>query len=341
MNDGDRVERDELVRDRLHLLAEDVEPRPDALPVLLAATRRRRRGRHIPLFAALTAATAVAVFFAVLVVVPGQRSAEPASIDPNSYVAQPSPGTVAEFDLGTGARGRQRAEVPGATGVLAADGEHAYAVSRAGGIGRIVQLGPDGIERTVPGTGDVRGRVSAAGGRIAFATGDAVAVLHGGTRATVPLPPGQRVRDLAVSQDGALAVLTTQRAGSAAELHVRPAEGGSWRSLPQASGCGPVAVSFSGPDVAALQPVSCSDPRLRVSTLRPEDGRIVGGGAVLPTRQPLEAGQAQLSTDASGRHLVSVPDHGQWLVDGSDVRSVPWPCTREGECASAPGVLPS
>lgn len=338
MNDGDRAERERQVRDRLHRVAQDVDPRPDALPVLLATTRRRRRRRHVPLL--IAASAAAAVFLAVLVV-PGRHSAEPASVGPDGYVAQPRPGTVAEFDLGSGGHDRQLADVPGATGAMAADGEHTYAVSRVAGTGRIVQLGPDGTERVLRGSGDVRERVSAAGGRVAFSTGDALAVLHEGTRATIPLPPGLRVRDLAVSQDGALVVLADVDGDSNAALYVRPAEGGAWQPLPTTLGCGPVAVSFSGPDVAALHPVSCADSRLRVSTLRAEDGRIVGGGAVLPARQPLEAGAPRLSTDSLGRHLISIPDHGQWLVDGADVRGVPWPCTREGECASAPGVLPS
>lgn len=143
MNDGDRAEREELVRDRLHRLAQHVEPRPDALPVLLAATRRRRRRRHAPLLAAVAAGAAAAVFFAVLVVVPGQHSAEPAGVRPDGYLAQPLPGSVAEFDLGSGAHDRELADVPGATGGIAADGERAYAVSRVGGTGRIVQLGAE------------------------------------------------------------------------------------------------------------------------------------------------------------------------------------------------------
>ncbi|MBE9374616.1 hypothetical protein IQ251_09165 [Saccharopolyspora sp. HNM0983] len=334
MSDADR---EELMRERLHRLADDVDPRPDALPTLLAATRRRHRRRHVPLLVAVTAAAAVAVLSAVVLVVPGRNAAEPVSVGPDSYLAQPRPGVVAEFDLGSGAHDRRLAEVPAATGALAADGERVYAGTADG----IVQLAPDGTGRALPGTDDVPERISAAGGRVAFPTAGAVAVLHGGARTSVPLPPGLRVQDLALAPDGALAVLAAAPGESAARLYVLPAGAHDWRPLPDPSGCGPVAVSFSGADVAALQPVSCTDPRLRVTTLRAEDGRIVGGGAVLPAERPLEPGEAGLSTDALGRHLVSVPGGGQWLVDGAEVRDVPWPCTREGECAPDPGVLRS
>jgi hypothetical protein len=337
VRDGNDEADADLVRAHLSRSVEDVEPRPDALPRLLAATRRRPARR--PVFktagAALAATAAVLV---ALVVLPEWRPGPPApvSIRPNSYVAQREPGVLASFDVASGHQLHRLARVSGRPAdALAADGQRVYAVARARDGLQIVEVAPNGAKRVVREVPpEARPTALAAGGgRVAYADRDAVVVVLGTRQQRVPLPAGSAVRDLAVGSDGRLAVLTGKPADDRGELRVLP-PGATRMSEPLAGGtsdCGPRAVAWSGPDIAALSPVRCGSPRVRVQILSPEGSRIGAGTPFETGPAPLGEG-VRLSADRVGRFLVSAPDSRQWLVDGSGARAVPPACAPDGSC---------
>ncbi|GAA0532873.1 hypothetical protein GCM10011581_17620 [Saccharopolyspora subtropica] len=342
MNDGNSAREAELVRAHLHRLVEDVEPRPDALPRLLAAARRRRSPRR-PLIAALGAVGAAAVAFLVAVVfVPQQPELAPVSVQPNTYLAAPQPGVIASFDVLSGQENSQVATVTGAdTTVLAADRDRVYTVVSTADGRRVAEVSARG-QRVLPGkVGDSR-VLAAGGGRVAYLDGTDVVVVHDQQQHRIPVPAHLRVEDLALAADGRLAVLVTPRdGGQASSVLVLPPDATSLSARVEATSgeaCGPVAVAWTGRDVAALQPVDCADDRLRVATFAGDSGRKIGAGTVFRT-PPLAPGSARLSTDVLGRFLVSTAGQGQWLVDGSAVRPIPPACTTDGVCAAGPGTF--
>ncbi|WP_243789376.1 hypothetical protein [Saccharopolyspora gloriosae] len=332
MRDPDDTQGVDELRSRLHALVDDVEPRGDTLPRLLAARQRRsRRPSRRPLIAAGGVAVAAsAVFLVALTVVPGTtpHQAAPVSIAPNSYVAAPDPGTLASFDVLTGQRHEVLADVGGPVrGGLAADGDRVYATVPAAGGSDIVMLGPDRSVRPVAHRTGTDTALAAGGGRIAYADGDGVTVEGTGQQQRIPLPAGRQALDLAVDHDGTLAVLTSQ-----SEIHiVAPGNTELGEPMPKspAGTCPPQALAWADSEVAVLTSAECGNPpaeRMRVTTLDRDSGAAIGGGAPFDTGGALTAEQVQLSVDRVGRYLVSVADGRQWLVDGADTRPVAPAC---------------
>ena len=352
--DGVRDEDVELLRGRLHQLVEDVEPRGDALPKLLSAIRRRRLPRSRPLLAAGGAAVAAtAVFLVALLVFPHapERDAEPVSVRPNSYVAAAGDGAVASFDVVTGRRLGEVGRVPGAVvGPLAADGHRVFAMVANGphrevvevaGSRRVASVGPDSSATAL----------AAGGGRVAYLDGGAIAVTGPGAERSIPVPDERIVVDLALDGGGRLAVLTTApepgrpgtgTAGSGqTAMHIVEPDATSMTDRPAISTtaeCGPIAVAWTGQDLVAAQPVDCAATRTRIATLDGDSGARIGAGVPFETGA-LDAGQVQLSTDRLGRSLLATTGSRQWLVDGSEVLTVPAPCTSGGGCAGSPGTF--
>ncbi|QIZ36492.1 hypothetical protein [Saccharopolyspora sp. ASAGF58] len=342
MNDGNSTRDVDLLRAQLHRLVEDVEPKPDALPRLLAATRGRRSPRR-PLLALVGAvAVAAAAFVVVSLGIPRQQEPEPVSVQPDSYLAAPAPGVIASFDLRSGRENQEVARVDGAdAGVLATDRDRVYTTVSTSDGRRIVEVLLRGGQRVLPGDiGDGR-LLTAGGGRVAYLDGKAVVVVHdGGQQQRIAIPPELRVDDLALADDGRLAVLAGHQGSQALVLLLAPdatSLAGHVDAVPDAT-CGPVAIAWSGRDVAALQPVDCGGEQARVATFAADSGRKIGAGVPFRT-PPLAAGQARLSTDPLGRFLVSTKGKGQWLVDGSVIRPIPPACTDDGACAEGPGVF--
>lgn len=343
MKDGNSTRDVDLLRAQLHQLVEDVEPRPDALPRLLAATRRRRSPRR-PLLAVVGAAAVAAAAFVVvsLVGIPGQQEPEPVSVRPDSYLAAPAPGVIASFDVRSGRENQEVARVDGGDGgVLATDHDRVYTTVSTSDGRRIVEVLLRGGQRVLPGDiGDGR-LLTAGGGRVAYFDGDAVVVVRGSQQQRIAIPPELRVDDLALADDGRLAVLAgNQGSRQALVLLLAPdatSLAGHVDAVPDVA-CGPVAIAWSGSDVAALEPVDCGGEQARVATFAADSGRKIGAGVPFRT-PPLAAGEAQLSTDPLGRFLVSTRGKGQWLVDGSVIRPIPPACTDDGACAEGPGVF--
>ncbi|GAA4858508.1 hypothetical protein GCM10025787_48790 [Saccharopolyspora rosea] len=341
MNERNSTRDEDLVRTQLHRFVEDVEPSPDALPRVLAAARRRRSPRRNLVLAAGAAVTATAAFLVALLVIPDGRDAEPVSVQPNSYLASPTTGVIASFDVLSGHENREIARIAGArAGVLAADGDRAYTAVDDHGRIRIVEVWAGGrrVVGEVPGTD--RPVLAANAGRVAYVDGNAVTVLRGQQRRSIPVPPGLRVHDLALAPDGRLAVLAGPPDSPRSSVSVVAPAGMSLDGRPEATppdGCGPLAVTWSGHDLAALQPVDCSG-QVRVATFDSDSGRQLGAG--VPFRAgPLVPDSVQLSTDRLGRFLISTGATGQWLVDGSVVRQVPPACSAGGACAGTPGTF--
>ncbi|KAA5826563.1 hypothetical protein F1721_31250 [Saccharopolyspora hirsuta] len=340
MKDGNSTWDVEVVRAQLHRLVDDVEPSPDALPKMLAAARRRKPSRR-PLFAAIGAVAAAAVALVVAVaVLPGQQQPTPVSAQPNSYLAAPEPGVIASFDIYSGRQNGVLSDIPGADPeVLATDRNRVLAVATTSDGRQLVEVAADGAKHVLPvPVGDAR-LLTAGGGRIAYQDGDSVVVLRG-EQQRIALPAGMRVDDLALSDDGRLALLAAEPGRDRASVLVLAPEATSLADHVEATSdaCGPVAIAWSGHDVAALEPPACGAGQARVATFAANSGRKLGAG--VPFRTPeLTAGTARLSADPLGRFLVSTDGRGQWLVDGSEVRPLPPACTTSGACASGPGTF--
>ncbi|WP_258342292.1 hypothetical protein [Saccharopolyspora gregorii] len=335
---NDTQDVDEL-RSALHAIVDDVEPRGDTLPRLLAARQRRsRRPSRRPLIAAGgIAVAATAAFLVVLAVVPtGPRAPEPVSIAPNSYVAAPAT-SLASFDVLTGKRNDVLADLPAPVrGSLAADGNRVYATVPADGGSDIVVLGPDRIVRPVAHRTGSGTALAAGDGLFAYSDDDEIVVDGAGPARRIPVPAGQQVHDLAVGGGGRLAVLTSDSA-----IHVvAPGAGELGAPVPQPAGtCGPRALAWTERDLAVLAATDCGGAeRLRIATLDADSGRAIGGGVPFGTGGDVPAEQVQLSVDRVGRYLVSVGDGRQWLVDGTDVRPVAPACSDDG-CAAAPATF--
>lgn len=341
-----RHREDDNLRAKLQQLVDDVEPRPDALPRLLVATRRRRRPylAVLRLIAGAGAAVgATALLLVALLGIPGQpQNTTPVSVRPDSYVAQAEPGVIAAFDVSTGRQIGKLGTVAGAEGgTLTADGDQVYTtVAKADGR-EILKLSPNGevefVKSSVP--SDV---LAARGGRLAYPADDAVVVLDGKAERRVPIPMGRVVVDLALDRDGRLAVVTRpegkQAKGTSVLYVVEP--GATERSrLPLTRECGPLAITWSGTEVTALMPTQCGSTRVRVSTLNRTTGQQVGAGVPFDVRAELSGRNVELSADPLGRFLVSASNSGQWIVDGATVRSIPPACSPEGNCAGAPGTF--
>jgi hypothetical protein len=335
----------ELVRTQLHQLVDDVEPSGDSLARLLSAARRRRSPRR-PLFALIAVAVTVCAVYLAAVVLPypSQQSPSPVSVAPNSYVAQPEPGVVASFDVLSGHQLREIARVPGSQpGDLAADGRHIDTVVAVGGRREIVQISPDGTKNTVavlpegaPGM-----PLAAGGGRIAFTDRDAVVVQHDREQQRIPVLSGARVVDLALNADGRLAVLTSNTSVGGGNIYVVQPGAVSMTAQPTMSGqpCGSQAIAWAGPNLAVLHPVDCSSGLVRIGTYDGTNGEQLAAGAAFSAGR-LEAGQVRLSVDQLHRFLVSGVGNRQWLIDGSNARTIPPPCSQDG-CATEPGVFSS
>nr|WP_246331342.1 hypothetical protein [Saccharopolyspora hordei] len=325
----------------LHRAVDDVEPSPDALPRLLAAARRRRSPKR-PLLAALGAVAAAAVALVVaFVVLPGQQQPTPVSAQPNSYLATPQPGVIASFDVLSGRQNGVLSDVPGADPeTLATDRSRVLVVAATTEGKRLVEVSADGAQRVLPvPVGDAR-LLAAGGGRIAYLDGGAVVVLRDGQPQHIALPTGTRVDDLALSDDGRLALLAAEPGRHQASVLVLAPDATSWDGRVEAvsDGCGPVAITWNGPDLAVLEPPACAAGQARVATFAADTGRKLGGGVPFPAPE-LTPSTVELSADPLGRFLVSTSGGGQWLVDGSEVRPVPPACTRPGVCASGPATF--
>jgi hypothetical protein len=345
----DCAREEDVLRGQLHDLVDDVEPRVDALPHVLAAARRRRspRRRFVMASVAAVGVAATAVFLVTVFALPGQvpRGAEPVSVGPNSYLAEAEPGVIASFDVVSGRQLQQVARLSGrSAGVLAADGNHVYTVVVTGSGREIVEVLPNGEQRVVRGLpGDAQSPVLAArAGRVAFLDRDGVVVLRNGAEQRLPVPPGVRVLDLALDPDGRLAVLTAPVAPGPRGIHVVEPGAVSMSERPNivpAGECGPLAIAWSGREVAALHPVDCASSRVRIATLDRASGEPIGAGVPFDSApRRLDSG-VRLSSDRLGRFLVGAADGRQWLVDGSDVRTVPPACSPSGACATAPGAF--
>ena len=334
------------VRRRLSEAVDGVEPRPDALPRLLSAARRRRSPRR-PLIAVVAAgAAAVVAVVATTMQDTGQRQPQPVSVAPNSYVAQPRPGVISSFDVGSGEQLHQLARTPAPGGTLAADRDRVYVAVQRGGEQGIVEIHASGDQRVVEPMSQehqVNG-LAAGGGRVAYATNGVVVVGEGARQRRLPVPPGDTVLDLAVGDDGRVAVLTRSEPGPT-QVHVVGAGETQWSeraSVPTPGDCGALAIEWTGPELAALSSVDCAvNAKLRVSTFDPGNGEQIGAGVpfvVAPHR--IDPQGVQLSTDRLGRFLVSASGTPQWLVDGGEVSVLPAPCTKDGDsCAAVPSTL--
>ncbi|MER7078304.1 hypothetical protein SAMN02982929_05774 [Saccharopolyspora kobensis] len=341
MKDGNSTWDVEMVRAQLHRMVDDVEPSPDALPKLLAGTRRRKAPRR-PLFAAIGAVAVAAVALVVaLVVMPGQQQPAPVSAQPNSYLATLEPGVIASFDIFSGQQNGVLADVPGADPeVLTTDRNRVLAATSTSDGRRLVEIAADGAQHVLPvPPGDLR-LLAAGGGRIAYPDADSVVLLRGGQQQRIALPAGTRVDDLALSDDGRLALLAAEPGRDQASVLVLARDATSLAGHVEAASedCGPVAITWSGRDIAALEPPACGDGQARVATFAADSGRKIGAG--VPFRTPeLAVGAVRISADPLGRFLVSTDGRGQWLVDGSAVRPLPPACTGDGGCATGPGTF--
>ncbi|GAA2776906.1 hypothetical protein [Saccharopolyspora taberi] len=334
MTNRDSTREEDLLRARLHRLVEDVEPRGDSLPRLLASVRRRRSPRRPFVLAAGAAVAATAVFLVALLNFPGNRGTEPVSMQPNSYVAAARPDSITAFNIVSGKQLGRVAELPGRrVQALATDGEHVYALV-SGSRDQLVETSSRGAQQVLADVPPQTNLLAAGGGQVAYASPDAV-VVRGGSGERRLLPPrGERVVDVALASDGRLAVLTASDGSRAGTIHlVGPGETSmtSGPAIDPGDECGPLAVTWSGPEVAALRSAGCDSGRVRVTTID-GSGRQIGGGV------PFEAGRVevhdvQLSSDRLGRFLVSVGGGRQWLVDETDVREVPAACAPGGGCA--------
>lgn len=341
MKDGNSTRDLELLRTQLHLLVEDVEPRPDALPRILAGSRRRRAPRR-SLIALVGAVAVVAAAFVVgELTFPGEHVPEPVSVQPDSYLATPEPGVIASFDVLSGREKQEIARVAGAdTAVLAADRDRVYTLVSTADGRRVTEVTLHGDQQVLPGNVDGR-LLTAGGGRIAYLDGEAVVVVHGRRQQRIAIPRELRVDDLALADDGRLAVLAGRLDGRQSLVLLLAPDANSLaghiEAVPDAA-CGPVAIAWSGRDIAALQPVDCGGQQARVATFAADSGRKIGAGVPFRTT-PLSVGEVRLSTDPLGRFLVSTDGQGQWLVDGSLIRPLPPACSTGGTCASGPGTF--
>ena len=345
MRDRDSTPDDvDLLRARFHELVDDVQPQPDALPRLLAAARRRRSPQRGLITVAGATVAATAVFLVALVVSPGKppQDAAPVSVAPNSYVAQPRPGVIASFDVASGRQLRQLATVAGEPKALVADGNRVYSAVSRGPAQSIVEVAPDGTQHAVQQAVDTPSPtvLTAGGGRVAYLEKGAVTVSHGSQKHRIPVPPGTRVLELALAGDGRLAALTESAGGTAINLTDDTASTLAQRKpIRPVGGCAPLAITWSGANVAALSPTACRPGSpVRVATFNPDSGEQVAAGV------PFDAGPgpyegARLSADRLGRFLVSRTGSRQWLVDGGDVRPVPAPCAPDGGCAVLPATF--
>lgn len=344
---GGSKSTEEWVRARLRKAVEEVEPSPDALPRMLARARRRDRTR-VPALTTLGLVTAVCTVCAVMLVGwPQFGGTQSVSVHENSYVASAEPGVLASFDIVSGDHNQDLVRFPD-TQVHAAvgSGDRVYA-SLSGPDGRrIVVVGEDGGWRTVVETSAaVDASVLAAGnGQVAYlerqGERESIVLARDSARRDIPVPEGERVHDLAVGDDGRIAVLLGTPNGGDEEVRVLEPEAATL-DVPPVSGlrtaeCGPVAVTWSGSRVAALGPVDCAAEEFRVTIVNGTSGSIVGAGVPFPAGS-LPAESPRLSTDRLGRFLVSTGQQ-QWLVDGSDVRPVPEACVSE-QCARLPATL--
>ncbi|MBB5152908.1 hypothetical protein [Saccharopolyspora phatthalungensis] len=346
MKDGNRTREVDLLRTQLHRLVEDVEPRPDALPRLLANARQRRSPWRPLLAVAGAAAVAAAAFVVAMPRLPGQQAPEPVSVRPDSYLAAPEPGVITSFDVLSGRQNQAVARVNGAdTKVLATDGDRVYTLVSTAAGRRVVEVTLGGGQQVLPGNvGDGR-LLAAGGGRIAYLDGNDVVVVHAMQQQTpqqrIAIPPELRVNDLALAGDGRLAVLAGRHDSRRSLVLLLAPDANSLaghvEAVPEAS-CGPVAIAWSGRDVAALQPVDCGGEQARVATYAADSGRKIGAGVPFRT-PPLTAVGTRLSTDSLGRFLVSSDGRGQWLVDGSAIRPIPPACTTGGVCTPGPSTF--
>ncbi|MFC7342097.1 hypothetical protein [Saccharopolyspora griseoalba] len=327
-----RKEDVELVRAQLHRLVDDVEPAPDALPRLLSAARRRSARRRVPVLVGVSAALACAAFVGLALGLFAQSRSTPVAVQPDSYVAAAQPGVIAAFDVRTGRQKAEVARVRGADGSdLATDSGRVFtSVSTPRGR-RVVEIAPDGERRTIAEVADGRA-LTAGGGRVAYVDGaNHVVTLGAGGRRELPLD-GMAVLDLALADDGELALLV-ERAGTRDVLVAGPGAttlDGS-RELRVVAPCGPLAIAWRADSVAAVEP-DCSMRRARVATYDAAAGRKLAAGQAFDT-PPLAPDGLDLSADELGRFLVSAADRGQWLVDGTQVRRIPPACDPEGHCA--------
>ncbi|QUH01100.1 hypothetical protein HUO13_09950 [Saccharopolyspora erythraea] len=340
MTPPDDTREEALLRAQLHRLVDDVEPRGDALPKLLAAARRRRSPRRPLFLAAGAAVAATAVFLVALLSLPSNRT-EPASVQPNSYLAVPGRGVIAAFDVVSGRQVREVATIDGEPAeALATDRERIYAIVATGPHRRIVEISADGGQRVVTEALLHSPVLAAGGGHVAYLDGPAV-VVRGGAERRLPLPRGERVLDLALASDGRLAVLTTREGSQAGLIRIVAPDAVSLTEQPgiaAAGACGPLAIAWSGQELAALRPTDCGSGRARVTTLDSRSGEQIGAGAPFDTG-PFDGEDVQLSVDRLGRFLISVAGQRQWLVDGSDVRALPPACAPAGQCAVVPATF--
>lgn len=335
----------DLVRAQLHCLVDEVEPRPDSLPRLLAASRRRRAPRR-PLIAVAGAAAIAAAFLVAVVVSPSEppRMTEPVSTAPNSYIAQAKPGVIASFDVVSGRQLDQVAHVPGTpTGALATDGDRIYTAVSGDTEAGIVEVSADGARRVVESRGESVEVLAAGAGRIAYVERDGVVIEQNGAQHRIPARPGLRVIDLALGEDGRLAILAMSDVPGASGIYVVDPAAVSIPERPTIVGlrCAPWAVSWTGTEVAALSPMDCgSSDEVRIGTFDSGSGEQIGAGVPFEVRSgPLDRTNVRLSTDRLGRFLVSGADTRQWLVDGADVLEVPPACAPDGACAEAPAMF--
>jgi hypothetical protein len=327
-----RNEEAELLRAQLHRLVDDVEPAPDALPRLLSAARRRSARRRLPVVVGVSAALACATFVAVALGFFAQPRSTPVAVQPDSYVAAPRPGVIAAFDLRTGRQKAEVARVRGADGSdLATDSGRVFTSVSTGRGRRVVEITQEGERRTIAEVADGRA-LTAGGGQVAYVDGaNRVVALGAGGRRELPLH-GMTVLDLALADDGRLALLV-ERESTRDVLIAAPGVttlDGS-RELRVVAPCGPLAIAWRDRSLAAVEP-DCSLRRARVATYDATSGRKLGAGEAFDT-PPLDSGGLDLSADELGRFLVSATDRGQWLVDGAQVRRIPPACDPEGHCA--------
>lgn len=342
MSEREGAQDVEELRRGLHALVEDVEPRGDALARVLSARQRRsRRAPRRPLLAAggLAVAAAAAVVVALVPAQQGQpQRAEPVSVAPNSYVAATG-SSVAAFDVLSGQRVRELGELGGPVrGALVADGQQVYARVAAGGGEDVVRISPDGELARVRHLAAPSPVLAAAGGNVAVLEPSGVVISGAGPERRIAVPAGMQVLDLALAPDGRVAVLTAEAGGNRIRVVPPGAAALDQPPMPVVGVCGPLAIDFSGADLATLSPLcgGGADGRVRISTLDGATGQPLGAGVPFAAGGPADAQRVQLSADRLGRFLVSAGT-GQWLVDEAVVRQVPPACATT--CATTPATF--
>lgn len=328
------------LRTHLSKLVDDVEPKQDALPALIAA-RRRRRVRRVATAtsAAVVAATALLI---ALIVPPTSHRGETSmamGVAPDSYVAQLRPGVLWSVAIDTGDPVRRIARVDAPARAMATDGRRSYAALDSGEVVRVGADGSVGEVYSAPTDQTIRA-LSAARGRLAVATGHAIEVISEQSRHRVEVSEAARIVDVALDGSGRLALVTHGPESGTAVRVVAPGKTEPAAPLRLSiAECAPVRVAWTGTGLAVLHGDCGATPTMRVATVDVDSGRLIGAGTPFDVGARRSGFDVRISTDSAERMLVSTGRRKQWLVTPAGVRRLPPACGPDGRCARVPAVM--